>query len=163
MDNISHSFCLWPKCFMTMTQGHICKVKVTVHNTPNQNPGHYSSLPCWIWIIFHTIVVHVRPKVISLRSRSHLAYGTYQKWGLDLNSLLPCWIWIIFYTIVFPDPRVWLDLDPKSYLRGQGHRCTHIAKNFGKICVGVGVGVYNYEIYYRPTNPNFVCKVSRNM
>ena len=33
------------------TQGHISKVKVTLHTYPKQCPGHNSSLPCLILII----------------------------------------------------------------------------------------------------------------
>ena len=46
------------------------------------------------------------------------------------SSSLPCWIWIIFHTIVVHDSRVCHDLEPRSYLKGQGHS-THIPK----ICV----------------------------
>ena len=39
-----------------------------------------------------------------------------------------CRIWIIFHTTVVHDPRVCHDLDPRSYLQGQGH-CAHIHQN----------------------------------
>ena len=41
------------------------------------------------------------------------------------NFLTPCPIWIIFHTIIFHDPRMCHDLDPRSYLQGQGSQCTH--------------------------------------
>ena len=37
------------------------------------------------------------------------------------NFVLPCPIWIWFHTIVANDLRVCHDLDPRSYLQGQGH------------------------------------------
>ena len=61
---------------MTLTQGHISEVKVTVYI---------------YWIIFHTIVVH--------------------------------------------DPRVCHDLDPRSYLRGQGHTAAIISEHILEIRV----------------------------
>ena len=41
---------------MTLNQSHISKVKVTVPHIRNLCPGK-NSLPCWILIVFHTIVV----------------------------------------------------------------------------------------------------------
>ena len=75
-------------------------------HTENLCPGHNSGLPCWIYIIFHTIVANdLRmcldtrslswpwPKVISPRSQcthtENLCPGH--------NSSLLCWIWIIFH------------------------------------------------------------------
>ena len=46
------------------------------------------------------------------------------------NSVPSRPIWIIFHTIVFHNLRVCHDLDPRSYLQGQGHS-THMPK----ICV----------------------------
>ena len=43
------------------------------------------------------------------------------------NFLTPCPIWIIFHTIIVHDPRMCHDLDPRSYLQGQGHSA-HIPK-----------------------------------
>ena len=43
------------------------------------------------------------------------------------NFLTPCPIWIIFHTIIVHDPRMCHDLDPRSYLQGQGH-WTHTQK-----------------------------------
>ena len=59
------------------------------------------------------------PKVISPRSRSQCPYTG--NLCLGHNSSLPCCIWIIFHTIVVHDSRVCHDLDPLSYLWGQGH------------------------------------------
>ena len=142
-------------------------------HTQNLCPGHNSSLPFWIWIVFRTIFVHdprvcydldpksylqgqghsanipkirVRaitpnchvmmmlndishnccswpksvpwpwPKVISPRPQCILT----QNLCLGHNSSLPCWIWIIFHTIVIYESMVFHDLDPRSYLQGQG-------------------------------------------
>ena len=70
-------------------------------HTKNPCPGHNSPLPCWIWIIFHTIVVH-DPKVChDLDSRSYLQGHAYLKLCLGLlNSSLPSWILIIYHTNV---------------------------------------------------------------
>ena len=141
LDNISQLFSMTQGCVMSLTQGHTSKVKVT--HTQILYPGHNSSLPCWIWIIFHTIVVHDQRKCHDLDPRSHIqgqgqiAHITKYVCPGD-NSSLPCWIWIIFHTIVVHDPRVchdleifhtivvlntrvFHDLDPRSYLQGQGH------------------------------------------
>ena len=71
--------------------------------THTKNPcpaGHNSPLPCWIWTIFHTIVVH-DPKVChDLDSRSYLQGHAYPKLCLGLNSSLPSWILIIYHTNV---------------------------------------------------------------
>ena len=42
--------------------------------TENLCPGHNSSLPCWIWIIFHAIVVHDLDQRSYLRGQGHSAY-----------------------------------------------------------------------------------------
>ena len=64
-------------------------------------------------------------KVISPRSRSQCTHTQNSRPGH--NSSLPSWIWIIFHTIVVHDPRVCHDLEPRSYLKGQGHSA-HIPK-----------------------------------
>ena len=58
------------------------------------------------------------PKVISLMSRSQCTHTQILCPG---HNSMPCWIWIIFHTIVVHGPRVCHDLDPRSYLQGQGH------------------------------------------
>ena len=63
-------------------------------------------------------------------SKVKVAVHTYQNPCLVHNSSLPSLIWIIFHTTVVHDSRVCHDLDPKSYLWGQGHSA-HIPK----ICV----------------------------
>ena len=69
-------------------------------HTKNPCPGHNSPLPCWIWIIFHTIVVH-DPKVChDLDSRSYIQGHAYPKLCLGLNSSLPSWILIIYHANV---------------------------------------------------------------
>ena len=47
-------------------QGH------SAHIPKNPCPGYISSLPCWIWIIFHTIVVHDPRVCHDLDPRSYL-------------------------------------------------------------------------------------------
>ena len=175
LDNISHNCCPWLKvvsCSWPKVMSLRSRSQCT--HTKNSCPGHNSSLPCLIWIMFHTIVVHdpkvvhdldprsylpcqghcahilkicvraITPhchldldnishnccpwpkgvswpwsKVISPRSRSQCIYTENPCPGL--NSSLPCWIWIIFHTVVVHDPRVCYDLEPRSYLQGQGH------------------------------------------
>ena len=104
-------------CVMTLTQGHISNVKVTVQTYQNPCPDHNSSLPCWIWIIFHTIVFHdLDPRsYLQEKSQGHSAHIP-QICVWDHNSSLPCWIWIIFHTIVFHDQRMCHDLDPRSHI-----------------------------------------------
>ena len=96
------------------------KYAIQLHNwkrcTHSQNPcpGNNSSLPCWIWIIFHTIVVHDPRVCHDLDPRSYLQ-GQGQSAHIAKylcpghNSSLPCWIWIIFHTIVVHDSRMGLD------------------------------------------------------
>ena len=57
---------------MTLTQGHISRVKVIVNTYPNPCPVNSFSLPCWIWIIFYTIVVHDPRACHDLDPRSYL-------------------------------------------------------------------------------------------
>ena len=55
------------RCVMTLNQGQ-CQ---STH-TQNLCPGKKSSVPCWSWILFHTIVVH-DPKVChDFKLRSYL-------------------------------------------------------------------------------------------
>ena len=56
-------------CVMTLTQGHISKVKVLLHTYPKPYPGHNSSLSSWILIIYHTILSWPRLRVTSPRSK----------------------------------------------------------------------------------------------
>ena len=59
------------------------------------------------------------PKVISRVSRSQCTYTENLCTGH--NSSLQSWIWIIFHTLIVHDPRVCLDLYPRSYLQGKDH------------------------------------------
>ena len=63
---------------------------------------------------------------MTLRSRSQCTYIKIRVWAI-YNSSLPSWIWIIFHTILVHESRVCHDLDPRSYLQGQGHSA-HIPK-----------------------------------
>ena len=58
------------RCVMSLTLGHISKVKVTEHTFPKPCQGHNFSLPCWILIIYHTIIWLPSLRVISPRSKS---------------------------------------------------------------------------------------------
>ena len=75
--------------------------------------------------------MHIKPKVV---------FGTLLlTWELDLDYTI-----IIIHTIIVYDPRVFydLDLDPRSYLQGQGHNA-HVAKIHVQIIifhVQVGLG-----------------------
>ena len=70
------------KQLLSMTQRKVCRdldrrsylqcQGQSAYNPKNQCPGHNSSLPCWIWIIFHTIVVHDSRVCHDLDPRSYL-------------------------------------------------------------------------------------------
>ena len=83
--------------------------------TPLSNLDNISH-NCWSW---PKGVPWPWTKVISLRSRSQCTYTQKQYPGS--NSSFPCWICILFDTIVIVDPRVWHDLDLRSYLQCQGY------------------------------------------
>ena len=134
LDNISHNCSPWPKGVSWPWPRDISQMSRSQYtHTQNMCPGHYSSLPSWIWIIFHTYCSWPKGvswpwhKVISPRSR---CIHTKNRWP-GHNFSLPSWMWIIFHTIVVYDPRVCHDLDPGTYLKCQGHS-TQILK----ICVG---------------------------
>ena len=82
------------------TQGNISKVKV--HTYPKPCPGHNSSLPCWILIIYHTIVSWPWLRFISPRSRSQFTHGKtlFQDHYLSWVT----WMGMILHTIVVHDP-----------------------------------------------------------
>ena len=118
----------WP-----LTQGPIYKVKVSAHIAKIHVWAiNNSSLPCWIWIIFHTIVVHDPRLCHDLDPRSHLQIQgnsqcrhTQYLCLVIYNSSLPCWILVI----VVHDRKMCYDLQPRSYPQGQGHS-THNKKSF---------------------------------
>ena len=108
-------------CVMTLTLGHISNVKVTVHtyrkakvisprlrsqctHTENPCPGHNSSLPCWILIIYHTIISWPWLRLLLPRSKSQFAHGK----NLFLDHCLSrvTWIGMILHTIVVHDQEV---------------------------------------------------------
>ena len=106
-----------------------------MHTYQKSVSGPNSSLPCWIRIIFLTIVFHdsrvchdldwmVIQMYILGQGRS--AYIP-EKPFLGHNSLPSNWVLIIFHAIVVHDTRACHELDPRSYLLGQGHS-THITK-----------------------------------
>ena len=64
-------------CVMTLTQGHISKVMVTVHTYPKTCPGHKFSLPSWILIIYHVIISWLWLRDILPRSRSQFTHGNF--------------------------------------------------------------------------------------
>ena len=73
LDNISHNCCPWPKGVSWFWPKVIPpRSRSQCTHTQNPCPGHNSSLPCWIWIIFHTIVVHDPRMCHDLDSRSYL-------------------------------------------------------------------------------------------
>ena len=93
--------------------------------------GHNSVTTCPLWIIFYTIIVHVRRVCHDLDPKSYLQGHCHSAHIPEIRAIsVPCWIKIIFHTSVFHDQRMYNDLDPRSYLQGQGHS-THIPK----ICV----------------------------
>ena len=59
LDNISY------KCIITLTQGHIAIVKVTVNTWQKLFMDHYLSRVTWIGMTLHTTVVHDPGVVIA--------------------------------------------------------------------------------------------------
>ena len=59
-------------CFMALTQAHIFNVKSQCTHIQNPCPDLNSSLPCWIWIISYTIVLHDLRVCHDLDRRSYL-------------------------------------------------------------------------------------------
>ena len=120
---------------MILAQCHISKVKIIVHTYQKSVSGSqlltakldldYILHNCCPWL---KGVTWPWLKVISPRSRSKCTHTSYLCPGH--NSSLPCWVWIIFHTIVVHDLRMCHDLDPKSYLQGQGNS-SHIPE----ICI----------------------------
>ena len=115
-------------CAMTLTQGHISKVKVSAHipkirvraitrqsgkldlNNISQNCCPWPKSVWWPW-----------PRVILVPPRLRSQYTYIKNLCSGHNSSLPSWILILFQAIIIQDPRVCHDLDPRSYLQGQGH------------------------------------------
>ena len=92
LDNISHNCCSWPKG-VSWPWPKVTSLRPRSQSTHTQNlcPGHKSSLPCWIWIIFHTCpwlkgMSWPWPEVIPRSSRSQCTHS----WNpyLGHNSLL---------------------------------------------------------------------------
>ena len=115
------SYChvgLDPRSFLQV-QGHTAHIM----HSHKPCPGHNSLLSCWIWIIFHAVVVNdsrvchdLGFKVISLRSRSH--YMPNHNPCPGHISLLSCLVLITLHIIVVHGPRVCHDLDTLSYTQG---------------------------------------------
>ena len=59
LDYISHS------CIMTLTQGLIAKVKVTVYTWKNLFLDHFLSWVTWMGMILYTIVDHDTEVVVA--------------------------------------------------------------------------------------------------
>ena len=91
---------------MTLTQGHISKVEVPVHTYPKSVAGNNSLLPCWIWKVFHKMVV-LGPRVCH-----------------DLDKIV-----VHSPMVCYNSNRDFYEdnLDPMSYFKGQGRR-VHINK-----------------------------------
>ena len=106
LDDISGNYCLWPKGVSWPWPKVISLMpRSQCIHTQNPCPGHNSSLPSWIWIIFHTIVAHDSMVCQDFDPRSYLqcqgqnAHNT-EKLCTGHNSSLPCLILIINHTIV---------------------------------------------------------------
>ena len=115
---------------MTLTQGPRSRSQWTY--TQNHCLGHNSSLLYWIWIMFHTVVVHDPSVCRATDPRSYLPRSMLQCTHtlnpyLVHNSLLSSLVLIIFQTIVCHDSKTWHDLEPRSYILGQVHS-THMTK-----------------------------------
>ena len=111
---------------ITLTEGHVSKLKVTLHTWSKSVRA--ITFDCHVWSeLYYTQLLPTTkgrfmtlwywPKVISSRLRSKCTHG--QKLCPGLNSLLRCLIWLIFQAIVVHDPWVCHDLDPRSGLQGQ--------------------------------------------
>ena len=62
---------------MTLNQGHISEVMVTVQTYPKLCPGHNLSLLSWILIIYRAIVSWPSLRDISPRSRYQFTHGIF--------------------------------------------------------------------------------------
>ena len=88
----------WPKVISLMPSSQRT-------HTPNRCLSHNSSLPSWIWIMFHTVIVHDQRLCHDLDPMTHISkvkvtLHTYPKPCPGYNSPLPCWILIIYHTNV---------------------------------------------------------------
>ena len=143
--NNSHNWCPWPKDVSWPLHKVISPRSQCTH-TQNLCPGHNSSLPGWVWWIFHTIVVHGQRVFHDLDARSYLngqGHSAHilvpKNLCLGNNSSLPCWILIIFHTIVVHNPKTWHDLDARSYLQVHGHSNQHPCHIYDPYChIGSG-------------------------
>ena len=88
---------------MTLSQGHISKVKNTVHTYTKLCRGYNSSLPCWILIIYHTIVSWPWLMVLSPRST---VYARKKNCIKDHYLSRVTWMGMILHTIVDHDTGV---------------------------------------------------------
>ena len=136
-------------CGMTLNQGHIFKVKVTVHTYPKSVSGRYLLTAMQYldnisqnYCPWPKDESWPQPKVISLISRSHCTHTQNPCPGHNVS--LPYWIWIIFHTTVVHGPRVCHDLELRSFLQGQSHS-SHLnkilVKSIKSYCY-VGSGCY---------------------
>ena len=106
-------------------QGQVHCAHIQKNVPQNRCPGHNSSLPCWIWILFHTIVVKDPRVCHDIGPKSYLE-GQGHSTHIVLIFVRPitpyCHVWYGWYlTQWYRDFRSW------SYRQGQGHS-SHIAK-----------------------------------
>ena len=125
------AICLW----VDSIEWYIIKIQHGSHNLwPRHGFGYVCTVTMtseiWPWVKVMTHPWFMDNKFISPRSRSQCTYTGNLCPGH--NSSLPSWIWIIFHTLIVYDRRVCHNIDPRSYLWGQGHSA-HIPKN---LCLG---------------------------
>ena len=96
----------WPKVISPRSRSHCTHTKTSC-------PSYNSSLPCWIWIILHWIVVHQPsvswpwPKVIYPRSRSQCTHTKNMYSGYN-SSLLTCvGYWYFTQLLSWPKGVIW--------------------------------------------------------
>ena len=115
----------WPKVISPRSRSQCTHTQIPC-------PDHNSSLPSWIWKIFHTIIVNAQWVCHDLEPRSYLQgqghIAHIQKICVQgRNSSLPSWILIISHTFIVHDAMVCHDLDPSSYLQ-----CHVTVQTYGK-------------------------------
>ena len=75
LGNISHNCCPWPKGVSwpwPWSWPKVISPRSRSQCIYTENPCPSSSLPCWIWIIFHTLIVHDPSLCHDLDLRSYI-------------------------------------------------------------------------------------------
>ena len=70
------------ECVMILSKGHTSRSRSQCTHAQNPCPAHNSLLPCWIWIIFNSIVVHDQRVCRDIHLMSYLQ-------GQSHSALIP--------------------------------------------------------------------------